>query len=74
MDRAEAERICICPECPTYVDCDEPVAFCMLEEGTSKCITKPHGCICGGCPVHDQMGFLFGYYCIEGSEAAQGAR
>ncbi len=73
MDRTEAQSICICPECPTYVACNEPVAFCLAEEGKSACIVTQRGCICSGCPVHDQMKFLYGYYCTEGSEAAQKA-
>jgi hypothetical protein len=73
MDHAKAQDACICPECPTYVSCDgELVAFCLYAEGKSACITEQRGCICGGCPVHAQMGFRYGYYCVNGSEAAQG--
>jgi hypothetical protein len=73
VDLEQAQEICICPECPTYVACEgENPAFCLYEEGKSSCITEQRGCICGGCPVHAKEGFLYGYYCTSGSEAAQG--
>jgi hypothetical protein len=71
VDQEEAATICICPECPTFVACDESVAFCVYAEGKSACITEEKGCICGGCPVHDMENFLYGYYCTQGSEVAQ---
>jgi hypothetical protein len=71
VERTEAQEICICPSCPTYLECDEPPAFCLLKAGKSACIKAEHGCICGGCPVHDALEFQFGYYCTRGSEAAQ---
>jgi hypothetical protein len=73
MDKVKAEEVCICPECPTYESCDgEMPAFCLCESGHSACITAERGCICGGCPVHAEEGFVYGYYCTRGSEAAQG--
>jgi len=71
MERDEAEEICICPECPSYVNCREHVAFCLSESGQSACIQQQRGCICNGCPVHDRLDFRYGYYCLEGSERAQ---
>ncbi len=71
MDKTEAEKICICPDCPTYVPCEESVSFCLYPLGQSQCISAEHGCVCGGCPVHDADNMLFGYYCTHGSEAAQ---
>ena len=29
MDMAQAASICVCRDCPTYFDCDEPLAFCF---------------------------------------------
>lgn len=71
MERSEAEEICLCPECPTYVSCGEPVAFCLAPQGKSSCIEKEKGCLCNGCPVHDRLKFRYGYYCTHGSEQAQ---
>jgi hypothetical protein len=62
------EKLCICAMCPTYVNCGEPKAFCLYTQGKSKCITTMHGCICPGCPVHEEKGFLKDYYCINGKE------
>jgi Protein of unknown function (DUF2769) len=71
MERPQAEKICICPDCPTYVECGDRHAFCMYESGKSTCIETERGCICSGCPVHDANGFEYGYYCTHGSEAVQ---
>jgi hypothetical protein len=71
MDLQQAAGMCICPECPTYVNCDESVAFCYYPEGKSSCIIKERGCLCTGCPVHDLSGFEYGYYCTQGGEQTQ---
>lgn len=68
MDFDEAQQNCICPQCPTYRDCDEPVAFCMHDPSKSICIAEERGCLCGDCPVHSANGFIYGYYCTRGSE------
>lgn len=68
MNRDEAERICICSVCPTYVDCGEKLAFCMPEAGKSKCITSEVGCVCPGCPVQVELNYQHEYYCTRGSE------
>lgn len=73
MERAEAQGMCICPQCPTYFDCDEPLAFCHYEEGASSCIKVRNGCICGGCPVQKADGNKWSYYCIEGNAKSHGA-
>jgi hypothetical protein len=43
---------CICPGCPSYVNCGEPIAFCLIS--ISKCIKTEQGCICSGCPVYEK--------------------
>jgi hypothetical protein len=63
--------LCQCPHCPTYVDCKEEVAFCLADGGKSKCIKIQNGCLCGGCPVEQQMRFEHMYYCVLGSEKEQ---
>lgn len=54
---------CLCPGCPSYLDCGDQLAYCLTEE-TSKCIKTKHGCICGSCPVFEQKGFDSHYFCI----------
>ncbi len=71
MDRKTATGLCLCPRCPTFVKCNEEIAFCLSPAGTSACIKTEKGCLCPGCPVQDSEGFTHVYYCIRGSEAAQ---
>ncbi len=65
MEIKEAEKKCICPKCPTYVECKQK-AFCLTDK--SKCIKQGKGCDCPECPVHKQMKFKGWYYCLEGKE------
>jgi hypothetical protein len=68
VNKKEAEDACICSDCPTYVDCHEPLAFCMWDAGKSKCIKEENGCICPDCPVQTDMHFGHEFYCTRGSE------
>ncbi len=74
MDRTTAAGLCLCPKCPTYVRCNEMIAFCLAPSGKSACITKEKGCLCPGCPVQEKEGFIHVYYCIRGPESVQLAR
>ena len=69
--REKMLELCICPQCPSFVDCKEEITFCLAESGKSKCIKDRKGCVCGGCPVEKQMGFNHGYYCVLGAEKDQ---
>ena len=71
MDKKEAVKLCICMACPTYIECKEEIAFCLLITGKSKCIKVEKGCLCPSCPVHEKMGFKHIYYCTLGNEKAQ---
>jgi len=62
MDKKLQDQ-CICPMCPSYVNCGEPLAFCLAEK--SKCIRSENGCVCPGCPVYEQMGLNREYYCLR---------
>jgi hypothetical protein len=64
MDK-ELQAQCICPMCPSYVNCSEPLAYCLPGVDISKCIKSERGCVCPGCPVYEQMGFDRDYYCIR---------
>jgi hypothetical protein len=64
MDRDEAFARCICAACPSYAECEERRAFCVI--GKSKCIKAENGCICAGCPVYSALKLSGQYYCIKG--------
>jgi hypothetical protein len=66
MNTRELEKKCICKACPSFTDCKEKIAYCLV--GKSKCIKERKGCICMGCPVHEQLGLKSGYYCFSGKE------
>ena len=68
MDFAEAQKECICPGCPSYVSCNEKIAYCMPEGGKSTCIKVESGCLCPGCPVQVNKGFTHEFYCTRGNE------
>ena len=74
MDRKVATGLCLCAMCPSYVDCNEEIAFCLAVSGKSTCITEEQGCLCPGCPVLDEEGFSHVYYCTRGSENDQRIR
>lgn len=59
------QKECICPMCPTYVKCGEPLAYCLPGVSISQCIKSELGCICPGCPVQEKMGFTKDYYCLR---------
>ena len=65
-DVKELQKECICEQCPTYVDCEEPLAFCVM--GGSSCITNKQGCICPGCPVYDKLELNGLYFCMRSPE------
>lgn len=62
------QKKCICRMCPSYVNCGEPLAYCLPEWDTSKCITTKAGCVCPGCPVYEEKGFSKAYYCLPGNK------
>lgn len=66
IDISKFEERCVCRACPSFVECKEKIAFCLI--GKSKCIKQEKGCICGGCPVHAELGFKKGYYCFSGKD------
>lgn len=59
----ELQAQCICEGCPSYVDCGEPLAYCLV--GISKCINTEKGCICDACPVFEEMNFDRIYFCTR---------
>ena len=65
-DLKKFEAKCICKGCPSFTECSEKIAYCLV--GNSKCIKEMKGCICGGCPVHSELRLKSGYYCLKGKE------
>jgi len=61
----KAKKACICKGCPSFFDCKEQLAYCLL--GKSKCISSEVGCICPGCPVEKEIKSSRVYYCTKGS-------
>ncbi|KTB48915.1 DUF2769 domain-containing protein [Dehalogenimonas alkenigignens] len=70
MEPSDAENICLCRICPSYVECGEPTAFC-LGTNPSKCINAEAGCLCLGCPLWVKKAFRHVYFCTRGAEIAQ---
>jgi hypothetical protein len=62
------QKACICPQCPSYFDCKEILAFCLKEKGKSNCIKTESGCLCPACPVQEKYKLTHEYYCLRGSE------
>lgn len=59
---------CICPDCPSWVPgAGENGEGGYCKTGTSEYITEEVQCICGGCPVTEELGLQWGYYCTRGS-------
>lgn len=69
--KQRANERCICPECPTFVEGDEDIAFCFPTIGESGVIETEKSCICGDCPVYDEYDLTKGFFCTRGSEAEQ---
>ncbi|MCQ1537390.1 DUF2769 domain-containing protein [Methanosarcina sp. KYL-1] len=63
--------MCICPDCPSWVECGEKGGFCFETIEKSRCISEENGCICLGCPVAISFGFEYMYYCTKGSAKEQ---
>ncbi len=63
--------LCVCSNCPSWVDCGEKGGFCFPSIGKSQCIVEEKGCICGECPVTEKKGLKHMYYCTRGSEMEQ---
>jgi len=72
---AEQEEIvtfmCMCPECASWVECEEKGGFCFETVGKSKCISEEKECICIACPVPRSLGFEYTHYCTRGSAKEQ---
>jgi hypothetical protein len=69
-DEKDLKEMCVCPNCPTYVDCGELV-FCLESSSKSKSIRIEKECLCPSCPVESLMGFRHGHYCTRGNEKIQ---
>ncbi len=64
----EVKQMCICADCPSYVEGETELGFCHPLVGKSDKITERKGCICPECPVYKKLGMKRGYYCLMGSK------
>ncbi|MBN2517388.1 MAG: DUF2769 domain-containing protein [Candidatus Altiarchaeota archaeon] len=69
--KQEAIKLCICPDCPSWVECREKGAYCLEAVGRSNCITKEEGCLCPACPLVEKLNLKYTYFCTRGSEKEQ---
>jgi hypothetical protein len=68
-----AQTNCACPGCPTYLggEGEAGMAFCWANIGHAEKISDERNCICGQCPVFNQVDMRFAYYCTRDSEVSQ---
>ncbi len=62
---------CKCTGCPSYVEGDNPYAYCFPMVGTSNKIKKEVDCFCSTCPVFEEYQLDHDYYCTRCSELCQ---
>ena len=72
--RTDAQGDCICAVCPSYIACDELVAYCLSDAGRSKCIAAEVACMCPDCPVQSKMGYFAQFYCTRGNAQEQSGK
>lgn len=69
---AHVKEVCKnhCGPCPSYEGTGETdFGFCAM--GKSHAISEEKGCLCGGCPITDEMSLRWGYYCTRGGGREQ---
>ncbi|AKB61241.1 DUF2769 domain-containing protein [Methanosarcina mazei] len=64
-------QMCICPDCPSWVESGERGGFCLDTISKSKYISEKNGCICSECPIAKRVGFENSYYCMRESSEKQ---
>jgi len=64
----EVKQMCICANCPSYVEGETELGFCHALVGKSSKITERKSCICPECPIYKKLGMKRGYYCLMGSK------
>ena len=74
MQMVETKKeLCICGDCPSYNDCasgNKELLYCALG-GSPSCLTEEIGCICPDCPITEQMGLKYEFFCTRGAEKEQ---
>ena len=68
----EMGKLCRCRDCATYTECNArngELLYCYL--GRSEgCEMPAKTCDCPVCPVTDELGLKFSFYCRNGPERA----
>ena len=70
------EPMCICGNCPTYLELgeeDDYIVYCFPTRGKSAKIKDELSCTCESCPVYKEMNFTTDYFCTRGTEKQQKA-
>ena len=62
---------CTCANCPSYTSSETELGFCWPSVGQSEHIHDEKNCICGQCPVFNEVSLQFAYYCTRDSEVQQ---
>jgi len=69
-DEKGLREMCICPNCPTYIDCGELV-FCLESSNKSKCVRFEKECLFPSRLVVSLMGFRHSHYCTRENDKIQ---
>lgn len=68
------KSMCICSRCNIYNDCaksENELLYCLIGK-SPKCIQPGDAwCVCGICPVTEELGLKNNTFCLEDSEARQ---
>ena len=68
------KSMCICGKCNIYNDCAKSaneLSYCLIGK-SPKCIQPGDAwCVCGICPVSEELGLKNNTFCLEDSEARQ---
>jgi hypothetical protein len=62
--------VCQCLDCSTHNECAKRSAerlYCIASR-SPMCIEERRGCLCGDCPVKQELGLVISYHCLEGPE------
>ena len=62
---------CMCQGCPSYVEGDVPIGYCLPLIGTSKKIKYEKDCLCTKCPIYHEYDLTHNHYCTRCSQVCQ---
>lgn len=65
--------VCQCLDCSTHNECAKKTGerlYCVAAR-SPVCIETKKGCLCGECPVYEELGLGKTYHCLNGPEIAR---